>query len=153
MALVGCHLPVFNLCCQELPTPKSPPQSRLRSWVSCCLTLSWVGNPTAISPTPSASSTEPMPSASSEPSRAAHSATSVPSSESSSSDSSEGPGRRRGPSHLLASQRPSAAPEPRNNNVWKKTTRMRRFRSCCLGRELCRWKRTRLSTDAGHLEQ
>ena len=41
-----------------------------------------------------------MPSASSEPSRAAHSATSVPSSESSSSDSSEGPGRRRGPSHL-----------------------------------------------------
>ena len=83
--------------------------------MSCCLTLSWVGNPTAISPTPSASSTEPMPSASSEPSRAAHSATSVPSS--SSSDSSEGPGRRRGPSHLLASQRPSAAPEPRNNNV------------------------------------
>ena len=72
-------------------------------------------------PMPSASCTEPMPSdsksASPEPSCATHSATSVPSS--SSSDSSEGPGRRRrGPRHLLASPRPSAAPEPRIN-VWK----------------------------------
>ena len=73
-------------------------------------------------PMPSASCTEPMPSdsesASPEPSCATHSATSVPSS--SSSDSSEGPGRQRGPRHLLASPRPSAAPEPRNyTNVWK----------------------------------
>ena len=73
-------------------------------------------------PMPSASCTEPMPSdsesASPEPSCATHSATLVPSS--SSSDSSEGPGRQRGPRHLLASQRPSAAPEPRNyTNVWK----------------------------------
>ena len=102
-----------------------------------------ITNSGCTEPMPSASSTEPMPSASSEPSRAAHSAT-VPSSLS--SDSSEAPGRRRGPRqfHLLASPRPSAAPEPRNHNVWKKMTGMRRFRSCCLGRELCRWKRTRL---------
>ena len=34
-------------CCQSSPGAsynKKPPQ-RLRSWVSCCLTLSWVGNP------------------------------------------------------------------------------------------------------------